>query len=285
MVSWKLGQFWGIIVFIGALCSPNLSYANDLELSHVDFEDKYTCPLLLETWDDKTKSFYCNNKSSAGKIYFRDLENNIEKKDSKLQYSLGEIYRKGYLNPNDKEYKEYIQTSINYYKMATKKDNPLAMFALASMYDNGIGIKQDKEKAIYYYKLCSKYPRAGCDFFLDILTNSNNPLSEQAMNRHFEFLKTAKCDLDSNEWVNECSGIYSATIAMNECIKAEVTKCEEKWSYSLKDTSLLKKQKQFVQKECREQEDFSGSIGTVNAGYCVLDKIKSIIKEISDLQD
>ncbi|MCV6599750.1 MAG: sel1 repeat family protein [Alphaproteobacteria bacterium] len=271
MVSRKLGQFWGIIFTIIFLYSFDVfAISNEKALDNA-FYEKYSCP--LQGWEDRSRSFYCDGKY----ISLNQLIERADAGESKTQYTLGLLYQQGYFGEID--YKNVLK----YYTLAVEQDNPLAMYGLASMYNNGRGIKKDREKAIHYYEMCSKYPRAGCEFFLDILTNPDNTLSEQAMQRHFEFLKTAKCQLDSDEWVNECTGIYSSTIAMNECIKAEAEKCTEKWLYFVKNKDVLESQKKDIQKKCREQTDFSGTIGTVNASFCVLDEIKNKIKGLQKL--
>ncbi|MCT4575182.1 MAG: hypothetical protein N4A43_02895 [Alphaproteobacteria bacterium] len=281
MVSRKLGQFWGII-FIGIVFIPCYSHANnDINLSHKEFEYKYMCPYLLETWDEESKTFICDNKNE--KKTLENLLENIKTLNSKLLYSLGEIYSKGYLDSEENDYQEHIQISITYYKMSIDKGNPFAMYQLGKIYDSGLGVKENNEQALYYYKMCEVYPQTFCAEKIDMLINPDNPFGELAMNRHLEFLKTAKCQLDSDEWVNECTGIYSSTIAMNECIKAEAEKCTEKWLYFVKNKDVLESQKKDIQKKCREQTDFSGTIGTVNASFCVLDEIKNKIKGLQKL--
>ena len=58
---------------------------------------------------------------------------------------------------NSKQYKKSIKEfkKVVDNKLAETKKKSDAMFNLAVIYDNGIGVEQNKEKAIYWYKLAS----------------------------------------------------------------------------------------------------------------------------------
>ena len=54
---------------------------------------------------------------------------------------------------------------VEYYKLAAEKGHPLAQCALGNCYDDGVGIKQNVQKAISYYELSAVqgFPLAQCN--------------------------------------------------------------------------------------------------------------------------
>lgn len=66
--------------------------------------------------------------------------------DASAPYYLGELYYFGEKAPQD------LQKATNLFLISAKKDYPNGQYAVGSMYEDGAGINQNMELAIYWYK-------------------------------------------------------------------------------------------------------------------------------------
>lgn len=107
-----------------------------------DNEHDYSLHQLSHLLSDKEVEKYHAKIILLKKIYQKNISKQTKIKDVNELFELASSYHYGSVN-----IKKDYQKAIQYYQEAAKLNHAGAMYNLAYMYRNGIGIKQDIEKA------------------------------------------------------------------------------------------------------------------------------------------
>ena len=89
--------------------------------------------------------------------YGNGVEKDIEQakfyyKSGALKGSADASWHYGLVCKDDMEYAD----AYKYFKLAAEKGQGMAMFELAKLYEDGLGVTQSKKSAIEWYEKCSK---------------------------------------------------------------------------------------------------------------------------------
>ena len=87
------------------------------------------------------------NKMRAASYYERVAEEETDDWKGDALYALGNMYGEGVLGGND-----HAETAVKYYRKAAELGSIDAMKMLAFCYEIGLGVPEDKKRAINLYK-------------------------------------------------------------------------------------------------------------------------------------
>ncbi len=88
--------------------------------------------------------------------------------------------------------------AAKWYGKAAEQGNPMAQFSLGHMYENGQGVPQNDEDAVYWYKKSAEQGYIDAQFNLALMYESGNGVQQNCKEAAKWYRKAAKCgDLDS----------------------------------------------------------------------------------------